>query len=144
MINKGVRLTAGLLIAALFVTLVPVDKFEAKTAESTNYITGASYSFSAGAHSAISETVVLNDTTDSTLYAGVTENDAPVVAEAENPYENIAIANVNEYVNIRSEASAESEMVGKLYAKGAATVLETLDGWYKITSGNVTGYVNSV
>ena len=144
MINKGVRLTAGLLIAALFVTLVPVDKFEAKTAESTNYITGASYSFSAGAHSAISETVVLEDTlTDNELFAGVEENDAPVVAGPESPYANIAIAKVNEYLNIRSEANGSASVLGKLYNNGAAIVLETLDGWYKVTSGSVTGYVSA-
>ena len=143
MINKGVRLTAGLLVAALMVTTIPAEMFEAKTAESTSYITGATYSFSAGAHSAIGETVVLEDTTEDTLYAGVEENDAPVVAEpeAENPYANVAIAKVNEYLNIRAEANKDSEVLGKLYSNGAATVLETLDGWYKITSGSVTGYV---
>lgn len=150
MINKGVRLTVGLLVAALLVTTIPAETFEAKTTESTNYITGTTYSFSAGAHSAISETVVLEDTTDDTLYADVEENDAPVVAEPEattpevaNPYANIAIAKVNEYLNIRAEANKDSEVLGKLYKNGAATVLETLDGWYKITSGNVTGYVSA-
>ena len=150
---KGVRLTAGLLVAALIVTTVPADTFEAKTAESTNYITGTSYSFSAGAHSAINETVVLEDTTNDEIYADVEENEAPVVAapvetepvvtEPVNPYADIAIANVNEYLNIRTEANPESEVLGKLYNQGKATVLETLDGWYKITSGTVTGYVSA-
>lgn len=143
MINKGVRLTAGLLVAALLVTTVPADVFAGQTVESTNYITGTSYSFSAGAHSAIGETVVLEDTTEDELYAGVEENDAPVVAGPVNPYANIAIANVNEYLNIRAEANSEAEVLGKLYSNGAATVLETLDGWYKVTSGNVTGYVSA-
>ena len=140
---KGVRLTAGLLVAALLVTTVPADMLEAKAAESTDYITGTSYSFSAGAHSAINETVVLEDTTDDELYAGVEENEAPVVTAPVNPYANIAIANVNEYLNIRAEANPEAEVLGKLYDQGAATVLETLDGWYKITSGTVTGYVSA-
>lgn len=143
MTNKGVRLTAGLLVAALFVTTIPAETFEAKAAESTNYITGTSYSFSAGAHSAISETVVLEDTTDDELYAGVEENEAPVVTAPVNPYANIAIANVNEYLNIRAEANPEAEVLGKLYNQGAANVIETLDGWYKITSGTVTGYVSA-
>lgn len=143
MTNKGVRLTAGLLVAALFVTTIPAETFEAKAAESTNYITGTSYSFSAGAHSAISETVVLEDTTDDELYAGAEENEAPVVTAPVNPYANIAIANVNEYLNIRAEANPEAEVLGKLYNQGAANVIETLDGWYKITSGTVTGYVSA-
>ncbi len=58
-------------------------------------------------------------------------------------YDGICIAQVNDYVNIRSEASEESEILGKLYDKSAGTIEETADGWYKITSGNVTGYVKS-
>lgn len=142
--NKGVRLTAGLLVAALLVTTVPADMIQAKPSASANYITGTTYSFSAGAHSAISETVVLN-TTENDYLADVEANDAPVVTEpvVENPYANIAIAKVNEYLNIRSEANSEAEVLGKLYSNGAATVLEALDGWYKVTSGNVTGYVSA-
>ncbi|MBQ2900616.1 MAG: C40 family peptidase [Agathobacter sp.] len=143
MINKGVRLTAGLLVAALLVTTVPAEVFAGQTVESTNYITGTSYSFSAGAHSAIGETVVLEDATEDELYAGVEENEAPVVAEPTNPYANIAIAKVNEYLNIRTEANPNAAVLGKLYNNGAATVLETLDGWYKVTSGSVTGYVSA-
>ena len=77
----------------------------------------------------------------------VSENEAPVVAaeEQEEPkseYADIAIAQVDNYVNIRSEATTESEVLGKLYNNSAATILETTaDGWYKITSGSVTGYV---
>ncbi len=54
----------------------------------------------------------------------------------------LAVANVNDYVNVRSEANTDSEVVGKLYADGVATILEhTADGWAKIQSGDVTGYV---
>lgn len=63
--------------------------------------------------------------------------------EVENPYADIAIAQVNNYVNVRSEASEESEVLGKLYNNSAATVHATVDGWYQITSGSVTGYVKS-
>lgn len=70
----------------------------------------------------------------------VTENETPVV---ESEYADIAIAQVDNYVNVRAEASTESEVLGKLYNNSAATILETTDnGWYKIISGSVTGYVN--
>lgn len=69
----------------------------------------------------------------------VSENEAPVV---ESEYSDIAIAQVDNYVNVRSEPNTESEVLGKLYNNSAATILETTeDGWYRITSGNVTGYV---
>ncbi len=58
-------------------------------------------------------------------------------------FDGICIAKVNDYVNVRSEASEESEILGKLYDKSAGTVEEEVDGWYKITSGSVTGYVKA-
>lgn len=73
--------------------------------------------------------------------AAVAENQTPEVA---SEYADIAIAQVTDYVNIRSEANTDSEVLGKLYNNSAATVLETTeDGWYKITSGSVTGYIKS-
>lgn len=68
-------------------------------------------------------------------------HEVPVVA---SEYEDIAIAQVNHYVNVRSEPNTECEVLGKLYDKSAATVLEaTEDGWYRIQSGNVEGYVKA-
>lgn len=65
-----------------------------------------------------------------------------VLEELRSPYVGVAIAQVDNYVNVRAEADTESEVLGKLYDDSAATVLETTeDGWYKITSGSVTGYV---
>lgn len=65
-----------------------------------------------------------------------------ILNELRAPYKGVAIAQVDNYVNVRAEANAESEVLGKLYDDSAATVLETTeDGWYKITSGSVTGYV---
>ena len=58
-------------------------------------------------------------------------------------YDGICIAQVNDYVNVRSEPSEESEVLGKLYDKSAGTIEEETDGWYRITSGSVTGYVKS-
>ena len=137
---KGMKLTAGILVATMMITSLPVEAFASKSAESDTYITGTSVSFSAGATAAINETVVLNDTKGE-YFAEVTENEAPVVAEAAEDYSNMAVAtNIDEFLNIRKEASLESAVAGKLYVNGVATVLETLDGWYKIESGNVIGY----
>lgn len=58
-------------------------------------------------------------------------------------YADIAIAQVDNYVNVRDAAGEEGNVVGKLYNNSAATVEATEGDWYKITSGNVTGYVKS-
>ncbi len=67
-----------------------------------------------------------------------------VKEEVPSEFENLVIAQVNDYVNVRAEANTESEIVGKLYDESVGTFIEeTEDGWYKITSGNVTGYVKA-
>lgn len=66
------------------------------------------------------------------------ENETPVV---KSEYADIAIAQVDNYVNVRNAASEEGEVLGKLYDNSAATVEGEENGWYKITSGSVTGYV---
>lgn len=69
---------------------------------------------------------------------------AIVAAQAEEDYSNLVIAQVNDYVNVRSEASEESEIVGKLYNESVGNfVSEAEGGWYLIESGNVKGYVKA-
>ena len=58
-------------------------------------------------------------------------------------YTNLGIANVEETLNVRETPSADSSMVGKMPKNAAGEILETLDGWYKIQSGDVTGYVSA-
>lgn len=53
-------------------------------------------------------------------------------------FENLVIAQVNDYINVRAEANTESEIVGKLYDESVGTLVKEEDGWYQITSGNVT------
>ena len=73
--------------------------------------------------------------------AEIAENELPQTA---SEFADIAVAQVNHYVNVRQEPDTESEILGKLYDKSAATVLETTeDGWYRITSGSVNGYVKA-
>ncbi len=63
--------------------------------------------------------------------------------EPKSEYADIAIAQVDNYVNVRDAASEEGNVVGKLYNNSASTVHAEENGWYQITSGNVTGYVKS-
>jgi peptidoglycan DL-endopeptidase CwlO len=63
--------------------------------------------------------------------------------EQASEYNNLAFAKVTSYVNIRSEASEEGEILGKLYDNSAATILSEKDGWYQIESGSVKGYIKA-
>ncbi len=66
---------------------------------------------------------------------------ASVAETLESMYENLVIAQVRKYVNVRSLPSEEGEIIGKLYNNSVGTYLGEEDGWYLIQSGSVTGYV---
>ncbi len=59
----------------------------------------------------------------------------------EEDFTNLVIAQVSDCVNVRSAPSEEGEVVGKLYNNSVGDLIEIEGDWYKIKSGNVTGYV---
>jgi len=61
----------------------------------------------------------------------------------EDVFRNLVIAQVNNYVNVRSLPSEEGEILGKLYNNSVGTFQGEENGWYQITSGSVTGYVKA-
>lgn len=73
--------------------------------------------------------------------------DVPMVTSTASAYENVAVSQVSNYVNVRSEPNTTSTVVGKIYNNCAATILATVDGeggqWYQIQSGSVTGYIKA-
>lgn len=56
-------------------------------------------------------------------------------------YANMAVAQVNDYVNIRKKPDENAQLLGKLYSDSVAEVIRKKGDWYKIRSGSVTGYV---
>ena len=111
----------------------------------TGVLETTNYTAFAGAQLSVND--MLANSTAIGTETQLAENESEWVATAENPYANIAIAQVDNYVYIRESASADSEYVGKLYNKSAGTVSETVEAedgtWVCITSGDVTGYVKS-
>ena len=80
----------------------------------------------------IIETVIRDDQMDTT----------PEASEEES-FKNLVIAQVNDYVNVRSLPSEEGEIVGKLYDDSVGLFISEENGWYQISSGSVTGYVKA-
>ena len=93
---------------------------------------------------------------DLTELVAISNNNAIATAVAEIPqeteksikellpdYSNLGVANVDNYLNIRDKASEEGSLCGKLPKNAGCEILEESDGWYKIKSGSVTGYVKS-
>jgi cell wall-associated NlpC family hydrolase len=71
--------------------------------------------------------------------AGAAEAD--ILANEDEQLKTLVIAQVNDYVNVRSIPSEEGEIIGKLYNNSVGTFITEENGWYQITSGSVTGYV---
>ena len=70
-------------------------------------------------------------------------SNAAKLSEEEEGFKSLVIARVNNYVNVRDIPSEDGEIVGKLYDKSVGTFIEESDGWYKISSGSVEGYVKA-
>ena len=68
---------------------------------------------------------------------------ASPASSAQAAVNNLAFADVEDYVNIRIKPDEGSEILGKLYKDSAATILEENGDWYKVKSGTVTGYIKS-
>ena len=58
-------------------------------------------------------------------------------------YTNLGVANVESNLNIREGAGEDQKLVGKLPRDAGCEILETVGEWYKISSGEVTGYVKA-
>lgn len=73
------------------------------------------------------------------------QTEAP--AETEAPLDTSMVgttgfAQCENYVNVRSGAYVEGDLIGKIGNNCAVEILDvTADGWYKVRSGNVEGYV---
>ena len=154
MFRKGMKLIAGMLVAAVVVTTVPADVFTAT--ENIAYMWDMSVGFTAGAHHAIEETIVLNDTESEQLASGVVDGEPPVVSEAETVAEEttpvqqedgtkrIATITSSRRLNLRSEASTSSRVLATIASGRKAIVLdETIPGWLQVKYNNVVGYISS-
>lgn len=86
---------------------------------------------------------IVLETTLSTEEIAEKEHDE-AVQKVLDGYANLGIAGVSGYLNVRKIPETYGEVVGKLLSGGACEIIDTsTDGWYKISSGGVTGYVSS-
>ncbi len=66
--------------------------------------------------------------------------------EEESEYANLAIADVSDYVNVRSLPGTDGEILGKIYDGAVAQILETAGEngeWFHVVSGSVEGYIKA-
>jgi len=134
-VAAGISVLTGTSLTALAANSLP----QAGASQSLDsYITATTASElpTAGIFATLNDYYAANP--DASADADIISNSVPNVA---SEYADIAIAQVNDYVNIRSAANEEAEILGKLYNNSAATVTGEEGDWYQITSGSVSGFV---
>ena len=97
---------------------------------------------------ATDSTATSNETTKTENQTEKTQTSNTATSSEDKLFANIAITKVSggaeDYVNVRKKPTTESKVVGKIYNNSGAKILEkTNNGWYKIVSGNCTGYIKS-
>lgn len=78
--------------------------------------------------------------TNTTEIINATAKELNLTPSEEEEQSTLVMANVRDALNVRSEASEESEKVGKLYKDCGGTILERKNGWTKLKSGNIVGW----
>ena len=94
------------------------------------------------------ETAAAENTETETAETAAADNTEAETAETEAAVDTSlngtqAFAQCDEYINVRSGADTNSEVVGKVYNNGSVTILSQTGDWYEVQSGNVTGYVKA-
>ncbi|MGN0484227.1 MAG: SH3 domain-containing protein [Lachnospiraceae bacterium] len=160
--NKKIKkVAAGCMTGAVLLSLSPqavyasatagisnvlADSVKLENADSNENMENTATSAVAGASLAISEYSSTKQAKEEQK-AEKKETKKDVVKEKKetekSPYADLGIAQVNDYVNVRSAADETSEIVGKMYNDAAAKIVATEGDWYRIESGTVTGYVKS-
>lgn len=79
-------------------------------------------------------------TSDTAEILNATAEELNLTFTSEKEQSKLVMANVRDALNVRSEASEESEKVGKLYKDCGGTILERKDGWTRLQSGNIIGW----
>ncbi|MBR2529960.1 MAG: SH3 domain-containing protein, partial [Lachnospiraceae bacterium] len=59
------------------------------------------------------------------------------------PYDKLVMANVDEAVNVRDSASEDGKLLGKFYKECGGQILEEGDGWTKVKTGDLTGWIKN-
>ena len=141
--RKFIKATAGCLTGMMVISGGQMVAFGAATAGASDTLANAvENTQETSAIAGASAGLALAITQAQSVAQEATTQDTQTDTTA-SEYDNIGIAQVSDYVNIRKSASKDSEVVGKLYSEGAATILDEKDGWYKIKSGSVKGWVKA-
>jgi len=93
----------------------------------------------AGAMGAVDETIGVVDTDNNLVGQGAETSNKKYKTYG---YKNLGMAVVEGNLNVRKKASTDASIVGKMTNNAACEIIGEKNGFYKIESGNVKGYVS--
>lgn len=128
------------LTGCVFLTIAAILILTDKTSESADVLQQAAVweADEENHEEAAYATIVPNDLTV-TMLGGVQE------AEYEaSSFTNKVVAYVDDFLPVRTEATRDSETIGKMYPGCVAELVELGEVWSKVRSGNVEGYIQNM
>lgn len=125
------RLFVSLTGLVLSISLVLGSGMTVQAGSNRNYLNSLN-----GGVAAITST----DTTSAAELINATEKELNLTPVEEERESTLVMANVQSALNVRAEASEDSEKVGKIYKDCGGRILERKDGWTKLQSGNIIGW----
>lgn len=120
------------------------DIVETSTELNTNVWSAGIESCFALDENVLTEALINSNTSQNDTFLADGESE---ISEKDDEYQDFAIANVDNYVNVRAESNTDSEIVGRMYDGAVAQILEyeTCDDgeWLKVVSGETEGYIKA-
>ena len=115
------------------------------TAGISSVLASNSSAYTASATAGISSVLACNVDVESQLYSSDSEvtSTASAGTSADYGYENLGMGKCEGNLNVRKEPDESGKLLGKLPEHGAVEILDEVDGWYKIESGELKGYVKA-
>lgn len=118
-------------LACLVLTVI-IATFTGMTAEAAgvkNYLD----EMNGGVASILESNMIARNKTEDT-------KDSAEAPEAKEEHSKLVMANVKNALNVRSEPNEDADKVGKLYKDCGGTIIERIDGWTRLQSGNLIGW----
>lgn len=147
-INKRALLCAVGLLLAILAAMVCILYFKEasqtregeiqdnRIATQNNAVENTVENEAAAAHAEVSDT----DVPDTETSSDAVQTEIQAVIDS---YSNLGLVDVSGYLNVRTEANVDGEIIGRLPQYGACEILGIEGEWSHIRSGEVEGYVNN-
>ena len=114
---------------------------ETSVRSTTDEASAVKVSYSAGASLILGMDIALDSETIAALVSQNTKTTEYEASGEEADY-SLVMAKVKNYCNMRETPESEGTVVGRLYNSCGGTILDKVEGWTKVRSGDVIGWVS--